>query len=150
MARPGTHTGHDLDTRPLAIVASTVSDAHTWNLVFVELVVRENGYRSLNLGPCTPVEEVVAACIELSPDLVVVSTINGLGMLDAGHLIHAIQAATVDHPPVVIGGNFGLELDADTVRTIQILGYSEVFLGESAVPRFVQYLETLKRSRSPF
>jgi methylaspartate mutase sigma subunit len=138
----------DFAEQPLGIVTTTMSDAHTWNLVFVESILHENGYRTLNLGPCTPIDDVVAACVELSPDLLVVSTINGHGVPDAGRLIRAIRAgAPSTGLPVVIGGNFGPEPGVDVEEHLLASGYSKVFLGDSAVPGLVRYLGLLERQR---
>jgi methylaspartate mutase sigma subunit len=91
------------------VVTSVVSDSHTWNLVFLQLVLEELGHRVRNLGPCVSADAVVAECLRQPTDLVVVSTVNGHGFRDGRGLIDQIRS----HPelftlPVVIGGKLGI------------------------------------------
>lgn len=91
------------------VLTSVVSDSHTWNLVYLELVLAELGHRVRNLGPCVPADTVVAECLRRPTDLVVVSTVNGHGFRDGRWLIDRIRS----HPdlftmPVVIGGKLGI------------------------------------------
>ena len=36
------------------VVSGLASDAHTWNLVYLQLVLEEMGHRVTNLGACVP------------------------------------------------------------------------------------------------
>ncbi|MGQ4416103.1 methylaspartate mutase, partial [Streptomyces sp. SAS_269] len=36
---------------PVVVVSSLASDAHTWNLVFLQLLIEESGFDVVNLGP---------------------------------------------------------------------------------------------------
>lgn len=140
---PGSHCGSG--ERPLAIVTSTLSDAHTWNLVFIEIVLNENGFQTLNLGPCMPIDEVLNTCVWHRPDLLVVSTVNGLGRLDAGALVRAIRAdERVGDLPVVVGGRLGMGGPGEIHHDLRAAGVTEVFTGRAAIPRFVRYLERVR------
>lgn len=94
----------------LSVLMTTVmSDAHTWNLVFLQLALEELGHTVRNLGPCVPSEEVVAECLRSRPDLVVVSTVNGHGYRDGTLLIGRLRARPeLAALPVVIGGKLGI------------------------------------------
>ena len=94
--------------RPV-IVSGTSSDAHTWNLVYLQLLVEELGYRVVNLGPCVPEELLVAACLRWRPMFVVISSVNGHGGQDGLRLIRLLRAESGLHDlPVVIGGKLGV------------------------------------------
>ena len=96
------------------VLLSTVSsDAHTWNLLFLQLLLEEAGCTVVNLGPCVPPEETVASAERLAPDAIVISTVNGHGHRDGVLLGRRLRAnpATVAIP-VVIGGKIGVDGDS--------------------------------------
>ncbi|MFI6033543.1 cobalamin B12-binding domain-containing protein [Streptomyces sp. NPDC051315] len=107
--RPGTGDDRPLDTAGTVIVSTVASDSHTWNLVFLQLLLEEAGYRVINLGPCVPEELLLAECLRHDPALVVVSSVNGHGHADGLRLARTLRArpelATV---PLVIGGKLGV------------------------------------------
>jgi methylaspartate mutase sigma subunit len=126
---------HSFDViRPLAgrtvIVTTVASDAHTWNLVFLQLLLEELGYRVVNLGACVPDELIISECHRLDPVLVVVSTINGHGYQDGARLIRRLRAERGLHDLlVVIGGRLGVDggAGADRAGALQAAGYDAVF-----------------------
>ena len=42
--------------QPTVLLTGASSDAHTWNLVFLQLLIAEHGFRVTNLGPAVPAE----------------------------------------------------------------------------------------------
>jgi N-dimethylarginine dimethylaminohydrolase/methylmalonyl-CoA mutase cobalamin-binding subunit len=91
------------------VVTSVASDSHTWNLVYLQLVLEEAGHRVINLGACVPDELLISECLRVRPDLVVVSTVNGHGFHDGMRLIGRLRAcADLAKTPVVIGGKLGI------------------------------------------
>lgn len=129
------------------IVSSVASDAHTWNLVFLELLISELGYDVVNLGPCVPDQVLVAECRRLRPGLVVVSSVNGHGYLDGLQLIRELRG----HPdlrqlPVVIGGKLGISDDDRGRRTDDLIGagfdavFDERADGTVAFRQFVAFI----------
>ncbi|WP_395575250.1 cobalamin B12-binding domain-containing protein [Streptomyces sp. BK79] len=105
--RPG--DVHPAETAGTVIVTTVASDSHTWNLVFLQLLLEERGYRVVNLGPCVPDALLLSECLRHEPTLVVVSSVNGHGHVDGLRLARTLRAhpalATV---PVVIGGKLGV------------------------------------------
>ncbi|MGW2991231.1 cobalamin B12-binding domain-containing protein [Streptomyces sp. NPDC001193] len=73
------------------VVSGVSSDAHTWNLVFLQLMLEERGHEVVNLGACPPDDEVVAACLRECPDALVVSTVNGHGHMDGERLVRTLD-----------------------------------------------------------
>src|SRR5205823_4406136 len=91
------------------VVTSVASDSHTWNLVFLQLALEELGHRVVNLGACVPDELLVAECLRVRPDLIVVSSVNGHGFRDGTRLIGRIRACPeLATTVVVIGGKLGI------------------------------------------
>ncbi|MEU5985130.1 cobalamin-dependent protein [Streptomyces sp. NPDC047434] len=141
--------------RPGTFVVSTVSsDAHTWNLVFLQLMLEEYGHEVVNLGPCTPDREIVDACLATRPDVLVISTVNGHGRLDGLRLIRVLRA----HPEladlrVVIGGKLGVAGEAGREEHGDALaeaGYDAVFDSDDALDEFADFLGELRpRRRAP-
>jgi methylaspartate mutase sigma subunit len=128
------------------VVTGVASDAHTWNLVYLQLLIEELGYEVVNLGPCVPPHLVVRRCRELDPALVVVSTVNGHGFQDGMALIKAVRAAAdLTRMPVVIGGKLGVDDDESDARLAELTagGFDAVFQDGRPVAEFQQWLGEL-------
>jgi methylaspartate mutase sigma subunit len=120
------------------IVASTPSDAHSWNLVYLQLVLEEYTDAVVNLGPCLPTALLVEESRRRRPDLVVVSSVNGHGHADGLAIIAALRAEpALDGVRVVIGGMLSTDPARDPVveAELRAAGYDEVYVGPDAVPR---------------
>jgi methylaspartate mutase sigma subunit len=97
---------HGLDV----VVTSVSSDARTWNLVYLQLLLEELGHRVTNLGACVTTDLLVQRCADLSPDLVVVSSVNGHGWEDGIRAIEALRAdGELPSVPAVIGGKLSID-----------------------------------------
>ncbi|MGY0064548.1 cobalamin B12-binding domain-containing protein [Streptomyces sp. LZ34] len=128
------------------VLTSTPSDAHTWNLVFLQMLLEELGHRVVNLGPCVPEELLIAKCTEHRPDLIVVSTVNGHGHLDGIQLIRAVRSDPgLGTVPAVIGGKLSVFGTGDPARTSALLaaGFSAVFEDGDGLNLLRSYLDTL-------
>jgi len=96
------------------IVSSTTSDAHIWNLVFLQLLLEEIGFHVVNLGACVPDELLISSCRAQRPDLVVLSSVNGHGYQDGASTARRLRAEPgLIGLPMVIGGKLGI---SDTER----------------------------------
>ncbi|MFC5744452.1 cobalamin B12-binding domain-containing protein [Actinomadura rugatobispora] len=126
----------------IALVTSTPSDSHTWNLVFLQLVLEEAGFAVRNLGACTPIPLVLDACRGLRPDLLVVSSVNGHGHTEGAELIASVRRES--DVPAVIGGMLttGRMDQEKVVASLTRLGYEAVFTGDSALPDFGLFLDS--------
>lgn len=99
---PGTSAG-------TVLVTSVASDAHTWNLVYLQLVIEELGCDVVNLGPCVPDELIISECQARMPALVVVSSVNGHGYQEGLRVIRQLRGRPeLLSLPVVIGGKLGI------------------------------------------
>jgi methylaspartate mutase sigma subunit len=128
------------------IVTSTSSDSHTWNLVFLQLVLEELGHRVANLGSCTPDELIVERCLTRRPDLVVISSVNGHGRQDGLRVIRAIrERPELAALPVVIGGKLDTDGGADTHALVELLdaGFTGVFQDAAAHSEFHSFVRSL-------
>ncbi|MFI2645687.1 cobalamin B12-binding domain-containing protein [Streptomyces sp. NPDC018610] len=115
--------------RQTVVVTSMASDSHTWNLVYLQLLLEELGHDVVNLGPCVPDDLLVARCAATGPAFVVVSSVNGHGHQDGLRVIRKLRA----HPallttPVVIGGKLGVDgRSAARAHALRAAGFDEVF-----------------------
>ena len=140
--RPAAPLSH-LRAANRAVVGSVASDSHTWNLVFLQLLLEEHGYVVTNLGPCTPIELVVETCLDLPPDLLLISSVNGHGHVEGRELIAEIRShAALSSMPAVIGGKLGTlgTENARFTRPLLQAGYDAVFSerdGAAALARFL-------------
>jgi N-dimethylarginine dimethylaminohydrolase/methylmalonyl-CoA mutase cobalamin-binding subunit len=134
----------------MSVVVTTVaSDSHNWNLVYLQLVLEELGHRVVNLGPCVPDELLVSECLRIRPDLVVVSSVNGHGFIDAMPLIGRVRACPeLATTPVVIGGKLGIDGSSgwDGRDQLMAAGFDAVFEDGSGIAAFQKFIERLAMS----
>ncbi|MFD8306830.1 cobalamin B12-binding domain-containing protein [Streptomyces sp. NPDC059690] len=125
------------------VVTSVSSDAHMWNLVFLQLLLEEHGGQVVNLGACTPDELIISECIRVRPEALVISTVNGHGHIDGLRLIRKIRQNPELAPMrVVIGGKLGIHgsrhggFGAELVAN----GYDAAFEADAEFNQFLDYL----------
>ena len=139
--------------RRRVLVTTVSSDAHTWNLVYLQKVIEELGCDVVNLGPCVPDDLLVSACLEHRPDLVVVSSVNGHGHQDGLRLMRTIaRCSELSQLPVVIGGKLGIDGGADEDRPAELLraGFRGVFEDSPAsLGQFRSFLARLPSRAEP-
>ena len=128
-----------------ALVSGTPSDAHTWNLVYLQLFLEEQGYAVTNLGACTPAELLISEGIARGPDVIVLSSINGHGHRDGLDIVRALRAVPeLAGTRVVIGGKLGIG-GPEPSRAAELLaaGFDAVFedgAGGDLMPSFIEAL----------
>jgi methylaspartate mutase sigma subunit len=132
----------------LAVVVSSVaSDSHTWNLVYLQLLLEDLGHQVTNLGSCVTPELLTAECLARPPDLVVISSVNGHGHLDGLQSIRRLRERTeLAGLPVVIGGQLGITGTSGQDRRDELLraGFDGVFEGDDSLTRFFRFLRPLR------
>ncbi|WP_051967542.1 cobalamin B12-binding domain-containing protein [Kitasatospora mediocidica] len=143
------------------VVAGTESDSHTWNLVFLQLLLEDWGHRVENLGPCLTGAELAQACADSGPDLIVLSSVNGHGESDGLRAVVELRAlAELAHTPIVIGGKLGtgrqLQSTPDATgggdsaeqmsRRLSAAGFSAVFHDPSEFREFEQFVRSVAAS----
>lgn len=140
---PGTGTGTQRRGQRV-LVSSVSSDSHTWNLVFLQLLLEEMGHEVTNIGSCVPDELLIEECRRVRPDLVVISSVNGHGALDGARAVRRLR----DEPDlrglrVVIGGKLGVTgAEAGTYGPeLLAAGFDAVFEDAAGVNDFRAYLE---------
>ncbi|MDX3224927.1 cobalamin B12-binding domain-containing protein [Streptomyces sp. ME19-01-6] len=122
-------TDQRTDTSQTVVVTTMASDSHTWNLVFLQLLIEELGFSVVNLGPCVPDDLLVARCAGIAPAFIAVSSVNGHGYQDGLRVIKKLRA---DHrltaTPVLIGGKLGVKgTDDARAHKLRAAGFDEVF-----------------------
>ncbi|MFJ4192654.1 cobalamin B12-binding domain-containing protein [Pseudomonas sp. NPDC089534] len=114
-----------------ALLATVPSDSHSWNLVFMEFLLNDLGYKVENLGPNTPMDEVIDRLNRKGNAIVVVSTVNGHGYLEGAELAERIRSETRHAGGLYIGGKICTENDDRTIarhsETLRAAGFDEVF-----------------------
>ncbi|WP_435867562.1 cobalamin B12-binding domain-containing protein [Streptomyces xanthophaeus] len=125
------------------LLTGTESDSHTWNLVYLQLLMEELGHRVRNLGPCVTDDLLTAACAADGPGLVVISSVNGHGYRDGLNAVRALRLSGFTGP-VVIGGKLGVAGVADPEQRGRLLaaGCDAVF-DDGDVNSFRAYLGSL-------
>lgn len=126
------------------VLSGVSSDSHTWNLSFLQLLLEEQGLTVLNLGPCVGADEVQLAAEEVRPQLVVLSSVNGHGALDAPAYAKALAGSpATSGVPLVIGGKLDVlgSSDPSDYASLIELGFDQVFVGAHAIDDFHRYLD---------
>ncbi|MGW1528416.1 cobalamin B12-binding domain-containing protein [Streptomyces sp. NPDC002159] len=124
-------------------MTSVSSDSHMWNLVFLQLLLEENGGQVVNLGACTPDELVMSECLRIRPDALVISTVNGHGHIDGLRLIRKIRGHSgLASMKVVIGGKLGVHGSRHAGSRAQLVsnGFDAVFEADADLDRFLDCL----------
>lgn len=132
-----------------AVVATVSSDSHSWNLVVLQLLLEENGYTVRNLGLCTPPTELVRVCLELVPDVVVLSSVNGHGLLELPQLARTMRLhRRLDGTRVVAGGKLTTSggLSTAEIESLRSAGVDRVFLENNALANFTRFLRGTRRA----
>ncbi|GGS59469.1 methylaspartate mutase [Planobispora rosea] len=129
----------------VAVVTSVASDAHTWNLVFLQLLLEELGFEVVNLGACVPERLVVEECLANRPDIVVVSSVNGHGHQDGLRLIEHVRAVgELADLPVVIGGKLGVAgVEDGHAAELLAAGFTMVVEDGAGTAPLTEFLESL-------
>ncbi|MFD0568989.1 cobalamin B12-binding domain-containing protein [Kitasatospora gansuensis] len=140
---PGTH-GLDV------VVTSVASDAHTWNLIYLQLLLEELGHRVTNLGSCVPDQLMVDECRTRRPDLIVLSTVNGHGLNDGRRVIGQLRdCAELRTTPIVIGGKLGISgaEQGSHVGELVDAGFDAVFEDSAGIVGFHDFVRALPAYR---
>lgn len=111
------------------VVSSTSSDSHTWNLIFLQLLLEETGYQVTNLGSCVPDQLLVDECRLDRPDLLVLSSVNGHGFHDGLRVVGQLRKEPdLEGLPIVIGGKLGIDgADQGAARQLLAAGFDAVY-----------------------
>ncbi|MFD4033785.1 cobalamin B12-binding domain-containing protein [Streptomyces sp. NPDC058637] len=129
------------------LVAGGISDSHTWNLVYLQLLIEEHGHRVVNLGPCVPEDLLIGEALAQDPALIVISSVNGHGYHDGMRTVTRLR----EHPgltavPVFIGGKLGIAgpCGGEESAALRAAGYDAVFDDTSeGVATFRRMLDAL-------
>jgi methylmalonyl-CoA mutase cobalamin-binding subunit len=129
------------------LVTSVSSDAHMWNLVFLQLLLEERGGDVVNLGICVPDEVIIDECLRSRPDVVVVSTVNGHGHIDGLRLIRKLRAVPeLADVKIVIGGKLGVK-GAENAKYGEELvanGFDAAFESGAGLADFERFLGSIR------
>ena len=140
LAPPAEAAGLDI------VVTSVASDAHTWNLVYLHLLLEELGHRVTNLGACVPDRSVVDECRARRPDLVVISTVNGHGFVDGRRVVGLLrECPEMSGTPIVIGGKLGISGGEHGYRVRELMdaGFNAVFEESAGIVGFRDFVRSL-------
>ena len=141
-----------MGTRPRILLSTTSSDSHTWNLMFLQLLLEESGHEVVNLGPCVPDALLVETARSCRPSAIVISTVNGHGRIDGARVARAVRRDPEIAPlPMVIGGKLGIEGTSsdDEVSRLLEAGFDAVFIGDVKPDELPTALNRMLPARRP-
>ncbi len=116
--------------KPIALLTTIPSDSHNWNLIYMQLLLEENGFNVINLGACTAYEVVEEKCMNIFPDILVVSTVNGHGYLEGKELIGKVRTIpSMEGTPAYIGGKLSTDKNMSYIYAMELemAGYDKAY-----------------------
>lgn len=128
---------------PTVVLATISSDAHSWNLVVLQLLLEEAGHTVCNLGPCTPPADLIAACLDYTPALIVLSSVNGHGLLELPEVVRTLRRQPrLGGGILVAGGKLTTSggLSATEIGSLRADGVDRVFTDGDTLASFSRFL----------
>lgn len=133
-------------SRGKVILGVAESDAHVVANYIIAIHLRMHGYEVVNLGPCTPVGELIDA-YRANPDAIaiVIGSLNGHAYRDLRDIKPYLHSGEIGCP-VLLGGNLsvGSNKSAGELQPFFELGIAEIL---DDMDDIVPYLETLEDVR---
>lgn len=134
-----------------AVVATTPNDSHSWNLVYLELLLADQYVGVHGLGPCTPVTRILETLRDFEVDLLVLSSVNGHGISAIADTVLQVRASAHGRDvPIAVGGKLDTSggPSRDAIKLLTTNGVDRVFTGESAVAQFLVWMNQLPEGAS--
>ncbi len=126
----------------MILLATLPSDAHSWNLLFVHMLLAEHGLALDNLGVCTPLPVLLRACVQRHPRVVLISATNGHhaveGMLLAQHIHETLGSS---RPALALAGDLTSPGRGHGFQDLLAAGFDAVFCGSHAVPKLLDFCQ---------
>ncbi|CAL9674380.1 Glutamate mutase sigma subunit (plasmid) [Streptomyces sp. enrichment culture] len=115
------------------VILSTISsDCHTWNLMFMQLFLEEQGFRVCNLGAPVPDELLVEQCSARLPELVVISSVNGHGYHEGARMARKLRSMkALDGTLIVIGGKLGIRQNVPELEARLLAAGCDAVFGDT-------------------
>lgn len=128
------------------------SDSHTWNLVFLQLLIEHMGHEVINLGACVPDENIINASRDFHVDALIVSTVNGHGHIDGQRLIRKIRKDDrLSTLPCVIGGKLGTQGSENNqfITGLRSDGFDAVYDDASDIGKLQSFVNGILENSNP-
>ena len=134
--------------KPTAILTTIPSDSHNWNLIYMELLLKEQGYFVKNLGACVPFNLTLESCIQYKPEVIIVSTVNGHGFIEGITLIEKIKEYLPPTTQIFIGGKLSTDAIMSSIYSteLELAGYTKAYSGNDDIQDFKSRLQKLAKS----
>ncbi|MZE54271.1 methylmalonyl-CoA mutase [Streptomyces sp. SID5770] len=131
--------------KPRALIGTIASDSHTWNLIFIDLLLKELGFHTMNLGPCTPLSLFLSSFVNFKPDMIIVSSVNGHARSQAPEIAAKLKLIGATSR-LVAGGKLstGPEGNIEIRNELQLAGFHAVFFTDDSIGEFTKYAESIK------
>lgn len=143
----------DSEDVPTVVLATISSDAHSWNLVVLQLLLEEAGHTVCNLGPCTPPADLVTACLDHTPALTVLSSVNGHGLLELPEVVRTLRRQPrLDGGLLAVGGKLTTSgaLSPAEIGSLRADGVDRVFTADGALAAFSRFLRDVPVGRTGY
>ncbi len=132
---------------PIVILAVAPSDVHVVANQIIAAQLRVKGYKVINLGAATPLQEVIETWQSHSDVLAIaIGSVNGHALQDLCDLPKLKQLYQVTCP-IIVGGNLsiGAEKDGSEGQKLKDIGVDYIL---TDVTQFFDILDQLKNSKN--
>jgi methylaspartate mutase sigma subunit len=134
----------DLDRRQRTVVTGVIgSDTHIVGNRILSLALERAGYKVVTLGALTPAADFVKAAVETNANVIMVSSLYGLGELDCRGFRDLCLEAGLEHVLLYVGGNLvvGKQPWEDVEQRFLAMGFDRVAPPGTRVETVIDWLE---------
>jgi methylaspartate mutase sigma subunit len=119
------------------------SDTHIVGNRILSLALERAGYKVVTLGALTPAADFVKAAVETNADVIMVSSLYGLGELDCRGFRDLCLEAGLEHVLLYVGGNLvvGKQPWEDVEQRFLGMGFDRVAPPGTRVETVIDWLE---------
>lgn len=131
--------------KEITIVTGTVGqDVHIVGIKLLSRVLREEGFRTIELGGMTPPEEFIKVAQETAARAILISSLYGMAELDLAGFKDKCREAGLADVLLYLGGNLGIGRHdfRDDEQKFRNMGFDRVYPPEVD---FATVVEDLKR-----
>jgi len=115
--------------QPTVITGTVGMDAHCIGTKILSRVLREEGFKVVELGVLTPPEDFIKAAQETDADAILISSLYGMAEFDLREFKDKCMEAGLDNVLLYIGGNLavGRHDFKDDERKFREMGFDRVY-----------------------
>lgn len=129
---------------PVVITGTVGQDSHSIGSRLLSRVLRDNGFKVVELGGLTPPEEFIHAAKETDADAILISSLYGMAEIDLAGFKDACVEAGLEDVLLYLGGYLmvGRHNWSEAEHRFKALGFDRVYPPEIDLDKAIENLRT--------